>query len=78
MNNVIRIACQAVLSLITTHAGPRAKPVALIIPYKPNLPPPSGGWREEGLLSLTNPGNIQRRIKHPGLTGSMSCCHLKE
>ena len=71
MNHVIRTACQAGLSLITAHPGQCTKPVALIIPYKPSLPLWSGGWGEGGLLSLANPGNIQRQIKHPGVTGSL-------
>lgn len=71
MNPVIRIACQAVLSLITAHAGQGTKPVALIIPYNPSPPLRSGGWGGGELLFLGNPGNIQRQIELPGVTGSI-------
>lgn len=71
MNHTIRIACQAVQSLIRAHAGQCTRPVALIIPYKPSLPLSSGQLGGGGLLSLANLGNIQRQIKHPGVTRSM-------
>lgn len=63
--------CQVVLSLITAHAGPRTKSGTLIILYRPSLPLQSRGQGEGGLLSLANPGDIQRQIKHPAVTGSM-------